>query len=201
MVIGYHAAFYRYRVAECYARCHMPSAESGQWPTIVLAWSQRVAAFWLLAWPSFLISFALLSVLSMGWTVVGLRTHAELLAWTSAISFLFCQGILIRRMVRKKYRSFRLEIIRENTSGTASLTTAEVARVWLKIIWPQVVFLVAVWLMQFLLADRLNEDTTRAISTLSLWGRILVVGPFGIYCAVPADYPGFRLEAFGQRFV
>jgi len=104
-------------------------------------------------------------------------------------------------MLRKKYRSFRLEILRKDASGTAGLTTAEVARVWLRIIWPQVVFLGLIWLVQLSLDSRLSAETTRAIPTLSLWGRILVVGPFGIYCAAPADYPGFRLEAFGQRFV
>ena len=91
--------------------------------------------------------------------------------------------------------------MRKNGSGTPTLTTVEVARVWLRIVWPQVAFLVAVWLLQFSLADHLNAETIRVIPTLSLWGRILVVGPFGIYSAVPADYPEFRLEAFGQRFV
>jgi hypothetical protein len=104
-------------------------------------------------------------------------------------------------MVRKRYRSFRLEVLREDGSGGGTLTSAEAAWVWLKIIWPQVAFLVAVWLVQLLLASRLTVDTTRTISTLSLGGRILVVGPFGIHCAVPGDYRGFRLEALGQRFV
>ena len=138
---------------------------------------------------------------TLGWTVVGLRTHAEFLGWTSALAFLLCQGILVPRMVRKRYRTFRLEVVRTDASRTGNLTVAEVARVWLKIIWPQIIFLVAAWVVQFSLGSRLSADTTRAISTLSLWGRILVVGPFGIYCAVPSKYPGFRLEAFGQRFV
>jgi hypothetical protein len=179
----------------------MATAESAYWPTITLAWRQRVAAFWLLAWPSWLISFVLLMVLTTGWTALGPRTHAEVLAWASALSFLLCQGIFVPRMLRKRYRSFRLEIVRKSGSGTPTLTTAEVARVWLRIVWPQVAFLVAVWFLQFSLADHLNADTIRVIPTLSLWGRILVVGPFGIYSAVPADYPEFRLEALGQRFV
>jgi hypothetical protein len=179
----------------------MAASQTQSWPTISLAWRQRLAAFWLLAWPSWLISFALLMALTLGWTVVGLRTHAEILGWVTALSFLLCQGTLVRRMVRKRYRSFRLEVVRKDASETATLTTADAAHIWLKIVWPQVVFLVAVWLTQLWLGSRLSADTTRAISTLSLWGRILVVGPFGIYCAVSAEYPTFRLEAIGQRFV
>jgi len=178
----------------------MSAVEAQSWPKISLAWRQRLAAFWLLVWPSWLISFALLMVLTLGWTVVGLRTHGEFLGWASALSFLLCQGILVRRMVRKRYRSFRLEVVRKDASGTATLTTAEVARIWLKIVWPQVVFLVAIWLVQLSLGSRLSADTIRAISTISLWGRILVVGPFGVYCAVAAEYPTFRLEAIGERF-
>ena len=139
--------------------------------------------------------------LTTTWTAVGLRSHAELLAWASALSFLICQGVFVQRMLRKKYRSFQLEVVRKDRTKAATLATAEVGLVWLKIIWPQVVFLAAVWLVQVALADRLSADTTRLIQTLSLWGRILVVGPFGIYCAVPAEYPEFRLEAAGQRFI
>jgi hypothetical protein len=178
----------------------MATTGSAPWPTIVLAWRQRVAAFWLLAWPSWLISFVLLMALTTTWTAIGLRRRAELLAWASTLSFLICQGVFVPRMLRKKYASFRLEVQKDGSTA-ATLTTAEVARVWLKVVWPQVAFLVAVWLMQVSLAGRLSADTTRLIQALSLWGRILVVGLFGIYCAVPADYPGFRLEAFGHRFV
>jgi hypothetical protein len=166
-----------------------------------LAWRQRVAAFWLIAWPSWFISFTLLMFLTSAWVAIGPIAHAELLAWASALSFLFCQALFVQRMVRKRYRSFRLEVVREGGSGGGSLTAAEAAQVWLKIIWPQVAFLIAIWLVQLALASRLTADTTRAISTLSLWGRVLVVGPFGIHCAVPADYRGFRLEAFGLRFI
>ena len=179
----------------------MTTAGSAHWPIIALAWRQRVAAFWLLAWPSWLISVTLLFILTLGWTAVGLRSHAEILSWASALSFLVCQGIFVRRMLRKTYRSFRLEVVRQDESETATLTAVEVMRVWLNIIWPQVVFLLAVWLMQVSLGRRLGADFTRVIPTLSLWGRVLIVGPFGVYWAVAADYPAFRLETFGQRFV
>lgn len=179
----------------------MVSAGSAQLPTIALAWRQRVAAFWLLAWPSWLISFVLLMFLTTAWTVVGLRKHAELLAWASALSFLLCQAVFVPRMLRKRFRSFRLDVLRKDGSSSATLSASEIARVWWKIILPQIVFLLAVWLLQVLLRDRLSADTARTIPTLSLWCRVLAVGPFGIYCAVPADYPGFWLKAFGQRSV
>ena len=103
-------------------------------------------------------------------------------------------------MVRKRYRSFRLAVVRQDGSNSNTLSPAEIMRVWLRIIWPQVAFLMAVWLLLYSLGANVNADTTRAVLALFLWGRILVVGPFGIYCAVPADYSGFRLEAVGQRF-
>lgn len=177
----------------------MSAVEAQSWPKISLTWRQRLAAFWLLAWPSWLISFSLLMVLTSGVVVVGLRTHGELLGWASALSFLFCQGLLVRRMIRKRYGSFRLAVVRKNASGTAALKTAEVACIWLRIVWPQVVFLVTVWLAQLALGNRLSADTIRTMATLSLWGRILVVGPFGVYCAVAAEYHTFRLEAIGER--
>ena len=179
----------------------MAAPQTHSWPTVSLAWRQLLAAFWLLAWPSWLISVALFMVLTLGWTVVGLKAHAEFLSWAGAISFLLCQRPLVRRMLRKSYRSFRLEVVRADAPETATLTRAEVAHIWLKIVWPQVGFLVAVWFIQLWFGSRLTPDMTKVIPTLSLWLRILVVGPFGIYCAVKSEYPTFRLEAVGERFV
>ena|SRR6516165_5719452 len=86
-------------------------------------------------------------------------------------------------------------------SSRHTLTTADTTCIWLKIVWPQVGFLVAVWLVQLWLGGRLSADLTRDIPILSLWCRIPVIGPFGVYCAVTSEYPTFRLEANGERIV
>jgi hypothetical protein len=143
-------------------------------------------------------------ILTLGWTVVGLRTHPVFVdvfvGMASALFFLLCQLTLVRRMVRKKYRSFRLEVVRPSRPEAATLTIVEAARIWLKIIWPQVCFYVAVWLVEFWLGNRLSADTTRAIPTLAQWGLILVIGPFGVHRAVTSKYPTFRPKAVGERF-
>jgi hypothetical protein len=179
----------------------MATTATQHWPVITLAWRQRVAAFWLLAWPSWLGSFVLVAVVSSGWSVADLRLRVGVLSGLANAFFLIGEGLLVRRMVRKQYRSFRLAVVREAGPDNSTLSPREAIHVWLKVIWPQIAFLVVIWILLFWSGANMDEKTTRAISTLSLWGRILVVGPFGIFCAVPAQYPGFRLEACGQRFV
>jgi hypothetical protein len=179
----------------------MATAETLAWPTITLAWRQRVAASWLISWPSWLGSFVFVSAVSYGWSVADLSAHRSVLSALANLAFLVFEGLLVRRMIRKRYRSFRLTVVREDGSTSNTLSPGEIMRVWLRIIWAQVGFLVAVWVLLYFQGTNASADVTRTMSTLSLWGRILVVGPFGIYCAVPAEYPSFRLEAFGQRFV
>jgi hypothetical protein len=179
----------------------MAATQTHSWPTIALAWRQRVAAFWLVAWPSWILSFASVAVVTSGWSVADLVAHSGAMSAIANVVFLAVQAFLVRRMIRKKYRSFRLVVVRTDGSTTSTLSLRDVLHVWVKIIWPQVAFLVAVWIVLMWQGSDITEETTRAISTLSLWGRLLVVGPFGVYCAVPADYRTFRLEAVGQRFV
>lgn len=179
----------------------MAAAETPAWPRITLAWRQRVAAFWLISWPSWLGSFVLVSAVSYGWSSADLGAHRGVLSALAQLAFLVFEGLFVRRMVRKSYKSFRLAVVREDGSSSNTLSLGDSIRVWLRIIWSQVAFLAAVWVLLCFQGTNTSAEVTRTMSTLSLWGRILVVGPFGIYCAVPAEYPGFRLEAFGQRFV
>jgi len=47
----------------------------------------------------------------------------------------------------------------------------------------------------------LEPAAMKGINSLTLWLRILVVGPYAIHFAIPAEYSGFRLQAYGYRFV
>ena len=105
--------------------------------------------------------------------------------------------MLTPRLVRKNYRAFRVYVVRENGQTTRSLSLPEASRVWLWIAAPEVAF----YLLASLLIARLSPETASAISSLALWIRFLLIGPFGVGIAVRAKYYGFRLEASGYNYI
>ena len=186
----------------------MTASEMPVRPAITLAWRQQLAAFWLIAWPSWLLSVASIILVTSGYAVVHsgpsagtLRSFSGLLSILTNLVFLVSQAFLVRRMIRKKYHSFQLAVVRKDGSPSTALSVGDTLQVWVMIIWPQVAFVVAIWILVALEGRHFSPATANAISSLSLWARLLVIGPIGIRCAVPANYPTFRIEAFGQRFV
>jgi hypothetical protein len=94
----------------------MAIGSSQGWPLISLAWRQKLAAFWSIAWPGALASFVLVSFLGSLLSRAGLPGEAGrpslLLAIAGNLLFLLLQGILVPRLIRKRYRSSNRRISR-----------------------------------------------------------------------------------------
>jgi hypothetical protein len=176
----------------------METPEIEGWPKIDLAWRQKMAAFWSVYWPSGMVSLAIILGITLPFSSVGLlrAEAAPALNWAGSLIALFGQGFFVRRLIRKRYRTFRIEVLRAAVLSSPALSTGESAQVALKIIWPQVATLA----LQFLAMLSLT-GSARAIGSFLFLARFFVVGPYAIAFALGSDYPGFRLQSFGQRYI
>jgi len=107
------------------------------------------------------------------------------------------QAFLTPRRVRKEYRTFRVAIVRADGMAERSVSWGEAVRIALRIVLPQGLCLIG----SVAIADFLGPEVGRAILLLMMLGYFPVVGPYSMSFAVPAFYRGFRLEAYGYRFV
>jgi hypothetical protein len=179
-----------------------------EWPPIQLAWRQKLAAFWSIAWLSLLASLFLLFAVSGVLTSDKIETPESLgalgliAALVSNLAFLVVQMVLVPRLWHKRYRSFRVRILREDATSNTTLSVSEVIRVGLRLVWPQAAFMV-ITAIAVMWAETAMDDAmaARAVSSLFVWLRFLLVGPYALHFAVPRSYPGFRLQTYGQRFV
>jgi hypothetical protein len=174
-----------------------PSLSPG-WETS-LTWTQQLAALWSISWPAWVASLLLVAVFASG-SGSGSISHANWVSLGGNAVYFGIQLILIRRLVRKNYRSFRIEVVREDGVRTRSLTLHEASRVWLWLLGPQLALFLAASLLAILFASKELPEALRGVSALALWLRILLAGPYGIHLAMNARYPGFRLQAYGYRY-
>jgi hypothetical protein len=128
-----------------------------------------------------------------------LRSELSAASTTAFLVYFGVQALLTRRLFRKKFRTFRLAVLRDDGSETSEPSWSEAYRVWLWIFGPQLALSLALSVLLRFYGDRLDPDTLRSLSSLSMWLRFLVVGPFAIHLAVSARYNGFRLQAFSPR--
>lgn len=178
----------------------MTPAETPGWRA-TLAWRQQLAAYWSISWPAQLASFALATLLSIPLSLTEMQEHFTLIAAVESLSFFCVQALLTNRLVRKKYKTFRIEVLRDDPTQTAKLSLSESGRVWLWIFGPQLALVLASSLIVWWYSAALPPETVRSISSLSLWLRFLAVGPYAIGLALRAHYPGFRLQSYGMRYI
>ncbi|MBN9659898.1 MAG: hypothetical protein J0H49_17055 [Acidobacteria bacterium] len=166
---------------------------------ISLSWSQKVAAYWAISWPALLATLLLLFIGAV--TVQANAFRNELSAASSAgfLVYFSVQALLTRRLFRKKFRTFRLAVLREDETSTSEPSWSEAYRVWLWIFGPQLALSLALGVLLRFYGDRLAPDLLRSLSSISMWLRFLVVGPYAIQLAVDARYRGFRLQALSYR--
>lgn len=164
-------------------------SETPGWP-INAAWTQKLAASWSILWPAFF------AVITMAYLVPN-RTAISL---GGAVAFLIIQALVIPRLVRKKYRSFRIYVVRNDGQKGRKLSMREAGLVSLWVLSPQLAIILLVSMLGWVLSSKLPPETIRSIGSLSLWLRVLWAGPYGIDLALRAKYPGFRLQAYGQRY-
>ena len=130
-----------------------------------------------------------------------LEGRMGLLRLLGNISYFVGQILLIPRLVRKRYRSFQIFVVRDDQLPRRSLSPSEILRIWFQVAWPQAVFLVGTFLALSLEVWNVSPETLQRFSSLELWLRILVVGPSAIGFAMRAHYKGFRLQAYGWRLI
>ncbi len=103
--------------------------------------------------------------------------------------------------MRKNYRSFRVYVVRDDGSKSRNLSIRKAVSVWLWILGPQFALLLLVCIVVWFWGAKLPSETVRGFSSMSLWLRFLVIGPYAVGLALRPKYPTFRLEANGFRYV
>lgn len=174
-----------------------------EWPAeeINLAWRQKLAAYWAISWPALLVSYIAAGLVTAGYTLDDLVRHTLLVGVVGNLAFFGTQAILTRRLVHKKYRTFRVGLFRNDGVRSSRLAMGEALRVWLFILGPQLALVLTASVFLWLWGAKMPDQAVRSVSSLSLWLRFLVVGPYAIDFALRIRYPGFRLQAFGYRYV
>jgi hypothetical protein len=162
---------------------------------INMTWSQELAAYWSIAWPSWLLYFLLASAFVNKISLDSLETGQTILFLGGNLIIFLSQGILALRLVRKDHRSFWIGVLHEGESPKRNLTLRECTRVSFQLLWPQATFLFAVFLLSYSLASSVATETMRSINALMMWLRILLVGPLAVRCAIYANYSRFGLQA------
>src|SRR5204863_3453654 len=120
------------------------------------------------------------------------RENLFLISVGENLVFFFLQAMLTRRLVGKDYRSFRVYVLRSDGHQGRSLSLREAIKVWSWIFGPQLAFILATSLVVWWYGTKLPAQTIQSITSLSLWLRFLVVGPYAVDLAFRAQYPGFR---------
>ena len=83
-----------------------PSDTPG-WP-VETTWNQRLAAFWSVFWPSILATLVVVGLVTSGFPVTALEGHLSAVSVTTIVIYFCLQTLSTFRLVRKKYRSFRV---------------------------------------------------------------------------------------------
>jgi hypothetical protein len=168
---------------------------------ISLAWGQKVAAFWSISWPALIGSFVVAILLTRGYSVELLRNKSSIIALGGNLAFFGIQALLTHRLARKNYRSFRVYVVRADGKQDRKLSLRETTSVWFWIFGPQLAFLLIASLVVWFWGPKLPSETVREFSSMSLWLRFLVVGPYAVGLALRVKYPTFRLQAYGIRYI
>jgi len=168
---------------------------------ITLAWRQKVAAYWAISWPAYVASFVALAVPASTLPLEGLAAHAVGMSLMAFVAFFGVQALLARRLLRKKFRTFRIDVIRDDGHRSRELSMRESIRIWLWIFGPQLALSLVFSVLLQTYGNRLQPETVRALPSLSVWLRFLLVGPYAIDLALRAKYRGFRLQAYGYRYI
>ncbi len=155
-----------------------------------------MAAYWSISWPALIVSVLLASMMT-DINSVGGRHFASVI--TGFFGFFGAQAVLAQRLIRKHYRSFRIYVIRDDGQQGHKLSWREIGLVSLCIVGFQLAFIV-LWLVVVYASD-LAPERMSAASTLELWFRFFVSGPYAIGLALRIRYPGFRLQTSGFRYI
>jgi hypothetical protein len=176
----------------------MEEVQGHVWEPIELSWGQKLAAFWTIAWPAQLSSIFIALAIGSGWTFE--ETHRRVwMTVMAAVVYLSGLAVFVPRLVLKRYRSFRIAVERAGGMLGDRLSMREALEVALPVVALQALFLVALSAAFTLLGHAVNPQRLQEYQPLSVWGRILIVGPYSVRLAVAFRYQGFRLRAYALK--
>jgi hypothetical protein len=176
-----------------------PNTEDWQ---IRLAWRQKMAAYWSIAWPAEIGWFLALAALTSRYaTPEEVTQHVGSINLFAYLSFFAIQALLVRRLVRKNYRSFRIYVIFPDGSHARRFSPRQNSLVALWVLGFQVGFITALLLMTLVFRDQLPLQILKSASSIELWLRLFIAGPYSVALALRVRYPGFRLQASGFRYI
>jgi hypothetical protein len=177
------------------------AAEAPGWP-IELSWGQKMAAYWSITWPAFA-GFFLLLFLEPFFSI-GVRQETQNLWLTTLLANLFffaLEALLAQRLIRKKYRSFRIYAIRKDGARKGALSFREMLSVALWVSAPQFLWMLLAASIIWLGGKNLSPQAARSISTIALWTRFLFVGPYALDFALRVEYSTFHFETNAMRYL
>jgi hypothetical protein len=102
--------------------------------------------------------------------------------------FLCVQWLVVPRLARKRYRTFYIRAIREDSLPDQKLSFGEITRLYMQLLWPQIA-----------LVDAQSLIRIPFFFYVALY--FLFVGPFAVKFALQRRYSGYRMQAFGIRYI
>lgn len=174
-----------------------PSATPG-W-MITLRWSQKIAAYWAISWPALVAAFIAVIGIGPGKPSAGPTGSESWAAFVGFVAFFGTQALITRRLIRKKFRTFRVYVIRSSGQAGGSLSMLESFRVWLWIFGPQLALLAGYTVFTQFYGSKLPPELLRGLTSAAIWLRFLVVGPYAIGPTLGVRHKGFRLQAYAYR--
>lgn len=176
------------------------SSDARGWD-IRLAWRQKMAAYWSISWPALIVFFVAVGIMGSRSSTLMSPSQLGTVTGTAYLVFFAAQAVLTFRLTRKKYRTFHIYIVRDNDEQSRSISWREAGLVWLCFFGVQLAFLIALGLAVILLSGRVSPAILGPIVNLEPFWRFFVVGPYAIGLGMRIKYPGFRLQANGQRYI
>ncbi len=163
-----------------------------------LSWSDAIAGYWAVGWPSWLTGLVFASIASEPFDTDTLLRDPWLIAIPMQISFSLAQVIWIRRLVSHNFRYFWIAVVRGDRRNRI-LTWRESTEVWWRLILAQVGFVVTGNVIIWVTGWTPEESAFRTVNTLSELAVIFVAGPLGVLWAVSDSYGSFQLQAYARE--
>jgi hypothetical protein len=114
--------------------------------------------------------------------------------------FFGVQGLLVFRMARKSYRSFRV-VAFDRRGGRHALSLPQLVRVWLWILIPQLIFSILATTALFWYSSHAPAQTVRGLAAFQSLIEFFLVGPCAVGLALRARYSDFTLRVYGYRYI
>jgi hypothetical protein len=175
----------------------MEQAAGYVWEPIELSWSQKLAAFWAITWPTLLTMMLGMAIVLQLLNAMQFKRSAVVTWALGSVVYFACQVFWIPRLVEKRFRSFRIFAAYADGTWPKFVPVRDSVPAAVCVVLPQMMFMGIASVVAYLIAHSLNAKTFQSINLAAL--RILVVSPYSISFAMSTNYPKFRFRAYALR--